>query len=210
MAYAIFVLLVILTGCTKEAILNHRDIYGEATINDLYLMDYVTLKESIIPELGYANLPINRLVITEDSICYIHTFLRKEHEENSIYPNFYLILIGLPIKDGFPVLSNDYEILHDVRIDYGERRRSFRYRNEIEKLIADDGSIPYGIAGIRTPTSYDHYIPLRGKLCFEKHDAKTNTYYISYAFETVENLDMPDTLRYEIKGFFKNQLKTLR
>lgn len=201
MGNVIFVLLIMLTGCTKGAILNHRDIYGNATINDLNMTDYLTLKESLTPELWYVNLPSKRLIVTEDSCCYIQTFLRKDKEENPF--NYYMILIGIPVEDGFPILSKEYRISYDNRVDYGKRNRTFEDSKELEKLIADSSSMSYGIAGIHTPLSMGHYIPLSGKFSFDKYEATTNSYHISYAFETVKNLDMPDTLRYEIKGFLR-------
>ena len=202
---AIIMILIVLTGCSKDTIRNHKTFYGKATINGLELFDYRTLEESITPLLWYINLSRDRIKITEDNICYMQMFLRKDKDPDPY--NYCMILIGIPVNDEFPVLNKEYTINYIDDIEYGKRNSTFEYTKELEKLIRYNNSISYGIAGIETPTSDRRYLPLKGTLSFYKYDSKTETYYISY---TLETLNISDALKYNITGDFYNKLRRFK
>lgn len=202
---AIIMILIALTGCSKESIKNHKTFYGKATINGLELFDYRTLEESITPSLWYINLSRNSLKITKDNICYMQIFLRKDKEKDPF--NYYMILIGISVDDKFPVLNKEYTINYIDNIEYGNRYCTFEDTKELENLIQYNNSISSGIAGIETPTSEGRYLPLKGSLSFYKYDSKTGTYYISYNLET---LDIVESQKYNITGEFYNKLSSFK
>lgn len=199
-------LVFLLSGCSKEEILGHKNNYGEATINGMKLYDYVTLEESFSNSLWFRPMPMYNFKITKDSISYIQMVLRNNNEED--YNNYWLILIGLHADTGFPVLNQEYYIIYDDKIDYGNIYSTFLYTRELENRIDSGYDFPsQGIAGLRTPTSDNNFLPLVGKICFNKYDHSTGTYCASY---TLESVDTPGMLKYIIDGVFKDKIKIYR
>ena len=192
----------ILSSCEKKELLKHKTVYGEATINNKALSQYMILDEGLSNKYWFFPLGIDNTFIVEEGVCYLQIFLREPEEKDD--DNFWLILIGCHADENFPIIGKEYKIVVQNQVDLGTIANSFYYSGELKDFYANNPEFEsYGIAGLSIPPSHDKFIPLDGSIQFLKGSSKAGEYSISY------NLNSPDNSAgetYRIMGNFNGKL----
>lgn len=195
----------VFSGCEKKEILKHKIVYGEATINDKVLSQYMTFGEGVSNQYWFLPLGIDNNFIVKEGVCYLQMFLRDIEETET--ENFWLILIGCHADESFPVIDKTYEIVVLNQVDLGNIYNSFYWSGDLRDFYSDNHEFnSYGIAGLSVPPSHDKFIPLEGSIQFLKGDSKAGEYSISYNLESNDNSAGE---RYRITGKFHGKLKTI-
>ena len=191
----------LLSSCEKKELLNHKTVYGEATINNKAYFQYTTIGEGVSNKYWFLPLGVDNHFIIKEGVCYLQLFLRDYEEKDA--ENFWLILIGCRADEHFPVVGKEYEIVVENRVDLGNIYNSFYWSGKLREFYADHPeSESYGITGLSIPPSHERFIPLEGSMQFLKEDAESGEYSISYNFRSENNAET-----YRIVGQFNGKLK---
>ena len=191
----------LLSSCEKKELLNHKTVYGEATINNKAYFQYTTIGEGVSNKYWFLPLGVDNHFIIKEGVCYLQLFLRDYEEKDA--ENFWLILIGCRADEHFPVVGKEYEIVVENRVDLGNIYNSFYWSGKLRDFYTGHPeSGPCGIAGLSIPLSHERFIPLEGLMQFLKGDAESGEYSISYNFRSENNAET-----YRIVGQFNGKLK---
>ena len=193
----------LLSSCEKKELLNHKTVYGEATINNKTYSQYTTIGEGVSNKYWYLPLGVDNHFIIKEGVCYLQLFLRDDEEKDA--ENFWLILIGCRADAHFPIVGKEYEIVAENRVDLGNIYNSFYWSGKLRDFYrVHPESESYGIAGLSIPPTHEKFIPLDGSIQFLKGDAESGEYSISYHLRSEDHA--PDET-YRIVGKFNGKLK---
>ena len=190
----------VLSGCEKTELLKQKTVYGEATVNDKTLYQYMTIGEGFSNKYWF--LPLGNDIVVKDGVCYLQMFLREREETET--ENFWLILVGCYADENFPVIGKEYQIVVENQIELGNIYNSFYWSGKLGDFYSDNPEFEsYGIAGLSIPPSHDGFIPLEGSIQFSQA-AKEGAYTISYILNSNDN---SAGVTYHIVGGFQGKLK---
>ena len=175
-----------LSSCEKKELLNHKTVFGEATINNKVLFQYMTIGEGVSNKYWFLPLGIDNNFVVKDGVCYFQMFLR-DIEENEI-DDFWLILIGCYADENFPIIGKDYKIVVQNQVDLGNIYNSFYWSGKLRDFYYNNPEFEsYGIAGLSLPPSHDKFIPLDGSIQFLQEESVSGKYSISYNLKSSDN-----------------------
>lgn len=201
-----FFFMTVLSSCEKKEILKLNTVWGEATINNNCLFQYITVGEGLSNKYWFLPLGVGDICIVKEDVCYFQIFLR-DYEEKDV-DNFWLILIGCYADEKFPIIGKEYKIVVQDQVNLGNIGNSFYWSGELRKFYSGNPEFEsYGIAGLSAPPSHDHFVPLDGSLQFLKGDSKAGEYSISYKLKSDDN---SADGKYRIIGKFKSKLKIIK
>lgn len=195
----------VLSSCEKKEFLKHKAVYGEVTINNNVLLQYMTIGEGVSNKYWFLPLGIDNNFIVKEGVCYLQIFLRRYEEKDA--ENFWLILIGCIADENFPIIGKEYKIVVQNQVGLGNIYNSFYWSGKLKDFYSDNSEFEsYGIAGLSIPPSHDKFIPLDGSIQFLKGDSKAGEYSISYNLKSEDN-SAGET--YRIMGKFNGKLKII-
>lgn len=203
--YLLIILTTALSGCEKKELLKHRTVYGEATINGNTLLQYGSIEEGIFNKYWYLPLSMGNPFIVEENVCYLQAMLRSSEENKD--ENFWLILIGIPAYDTFPIINHEYEISVQDKVDLGNMYNSFYWSRELRDYYSNPDKRQLGVAGLSVPPAHDRFLPLNGTLSFTKYDVKTGDCSVSY---NLEGKELSNGKAYSISGRYNGKLQSTK
>lgn len=205
-SFLLIILATALSGCEKKEILKHRTVYGEANINGKTLLQYGTVEEGISNKYWYLPLNIGNPFIVKENVCYFQAMLRDSEENND--ENFWLILIGIPAYDTFPIINHEYEISVQDKVDLGDMYNSFYWSGELRNYYySNPDKRQLGVSGLSVPPTHDGFLPLNGTLSFTKYDVKTGDCSVSY---NLEGKELSNGKAYSISGRYNGKLQSTK
>lgn len=200
-----FIMSILLASCEKNDFLEHKTIYGEATINNMVLSQYTTIGEAVSNKYWFLPLGVVNNFVIKEGVCYLQLHLRdckKKDEEK-----FWLILIGCYVDKNFPIIGKEYKIVVQNQIDLGNISNSFYESGKLRDFYSDNFEFESScIAGLSIYPLHDEFIPLDGSLQFLQGDSKVGEYTISYDLKSYDN---STNETYSIKGRFTGKLKII-
>lgn len=200
------IFITVLSSCEKKEILELKTVWGEATINNNCLFQYITVGEGLSNKYWFLPLGVGDICIVKEDVCYFQMFLRDYEEKDA--DNFWLILIGCYADEKFPIIGKEYKIVVQDQVNLGNIGISFYESGKLRDFYSENSEfVPYGIAGLSIPPSHEKFIPLAGSIKFVKGDTKSGEYSISYSLKSDDN---SADGKYRIIGKFKSKLKIIK
>lgn len=185
--YAIVMLL--LSSCDKQDILETRFHYADATING-----YTFTDEHMLKQTGYDFfLPFtsaNRFSLTDDGLALMQfKFVRKDNPSDEIY------LFGgmtIPESESFPELNRTYEINPDINFI---PNKDMSYYSEYVQNYLLNKLDPTSLCGIfmmihykNTDLAYSYSTSLGGTITFNSYNSKKGEYSGSFNFLSEDDI----------------------